>query len=64
MSTAHRGFATMDPALAFAIRSKGGRARVASGKGHQWTLDEARFWGGVGGMISRGGGRRKREVER
>ena len=52
----------LDPALAFAIRSKGGRTRAERGTGHQWTLGEARAFGAKGGAKSRGGGRRQ-EVE-
>lgn len=44
-----RGFAAMDPAKVAAIASKGGKAAHAAGTAHQFTSEEAREAGKVGG---------------
>ena len=41
-SSSKRGFAAMKPEDQKAIASKGGRAFHASGKGHEWSAEEAR----------------------
>ena len=43
------GFATMDPARAREISSKGGKAVHAAGTGHKFTSEEAREAGRKGG---------------
>jgi general stress protein YciG len=45
----HRGFAAMDSEMQRRIASEGGRASHASGRGHQWTPEEARAAGRKGG---------------
>ena len=50
-----RGFAVMDPARVRAIASLGGIAAHESGRGHQWTPEEAAEAGRKGGAASRGG---------
>lgn len=50
-----RGFASMDKALQREIARKGGKAAHAKGTAHQWTKDEAREAGKLGGAASRGG---------
>lgn len=52
-SIARRGFASMDPAVQQRIAAAGGKASHASGRGHKWTLEEAREAGRKGGSISR-----------
>lgn len=52
-----RGFASMTPEQAFAIRSKGGKAAHAAGKAHQFTSEEARAAGKKGGRIAHERGR-------
>lgn len=55
-----RGFAAMDPELARAIASKGGKAAHAAGTAHQFTSAEAREAGRRGGIaphVRRGRGR-------
>ena len=42
MSTATRGFASMDPIRRREVASSGGRAAHRLGKAHQWTRQEAR----------------------
>jgi len=51
------GFAAMDPAKVREIASKGGKAAHAQGKAHEFTVEEARIAGALGGKKSRGGGR-------
>jgi general stress protein YciG len=50
-----RGFAAMDPDKQLEIARKGGTASQLSGKGHQFTSDEARLAGQKGGRVSRRG---------
>lgn len=45
-----RGFAAMDPAKVKEIASKGGVAAHARGTAHQFTSDEARRAGRLGGV--------------
>jgi len=47
-----RGFAAMDPAQHRLITSQGGKASHASGKGHQFTPEEARIAGRKGGKAT------------
>ncbi|WP_400193534.1 KGG domain-containing protein [Hymenobacter sp. B81] len=51
--TSNRGFASMDPEAQRRIASEGGRASHASGRGHEWTSQEAREAGRKGGQASR-----------
>lgn len=44
-----RGFATMAPEKVSEIASAGGRAAHQSGRGHEWTKEEARAAGAKGG---------------
>lgn len=54
-----RGFGAMTPEKQREIASKGGRASHAKGTAHEWTSEEARKAGRIGGRVSRGGrGRR------
>lgn len=48
-----RGFAAMEPATQRRIASEGGKASHQSGRGHQWTAEEARAAGRKGGQASR-----------
>jgi general stress protein YciG len=50
-----RGFAVMNPDLQRKIASKGGKAAHAAGTAHQWSSEEARAAGRIGGLASRGG---------
>jgi general stress protein YciG len=43
-----RGFAAIDKARAYAIRSEGGKAVQAQGTGHRWTAEAARAAGRKG----------------
>jgi len=47
---AKRGFGSMDPNEHRAIASKGGKAAHAKGKAHQFTSEEAREAGKLGGQ--------------
>jgi general stress protein YciG len=49
-----RGFASMDPEKQREIARKGGRAAHAKGTGHEWTTEEARQAGRVGGKRRHG----------
>lgn len=53
MGKEHRGFASMDPAKRREIASKGGKAAHARGTGHEWTPEEAREAGRLGGSRAR-----------
>ena len=50
-----RGFAAMLPETQKEIASKGGKKAHATGKAHQWSVEEARVAGRKGGAISRRG---------
>lgn len=50
-----RGFASMSAEKQRAIAAKGGAAAHARGTAHEWSTEEARRAGRVGGMMSRGG---------
>lgn len=52
MSKQDRGFASMDKARQREIASKGGKAAHAKGTAHEWTSEEARQAGRLGGMAS------------
>ena len=47
-----RGFASMDANRQKEIASKGGRAAHAKGTAHEWSSDEARAAGRLGGRRS------------
>lgn len=53
MSTAKRGFASMDPEKQRAIASKGGKTAHAKGVAHKWTSATAKLAGGKGGSAKR-----------
>lgn len=53
-----RGFAAMSPEKRKEISSRGGRAAHLKGSAHEWTKDEAREAGRVGGATT---GRKRRE---
>lgn len=55
MSTADRGFASMDKDKQRRIAQKGGLAAHAKGTAHEWTSTEAAAAGRKGGIASRGG---------
>ena len=44
-----RGFASMDPERRRKVASKGGKAAHEAGTAHEWTSEEARKAGKVGG---------------
>lgn len=44
-----RGFGAMDPAKRREIAARGGKASQASGKGHRFTVEEAKEAGRLGG---------------
>ncbi len=50
-----RGFAAMSPEQQRRIASEGGRASHESGRGHRFSVEEARAAGRKGGQISRRG---------
>jgi uncharacterized protein len=50
-----RGFAAMTKEKRREIASKGGRAAHLKGTAHEWTSEEARDAGRLGGIASRGG---------
>jgi general stress protein YciG len=52
MNKSKRGFASMDPIKANAIRSKGGKRRAELGVGHIFTPEEAREAGRKGGLTT------------
>jgi uncharacterized protein len=52
MSTADRGFASMDRSKQREIASKGGKAAHQNGTAHEWTSEEAREAGRKGGVAS------------
>ena len=56
-----RGFAAMSPETQRRIASEGGKASLASGRGHRFSADEARDAGRKGGLVSRRG---KKELEK
>jgi len=53
MTTADRGFASMDQDKRRAISRKGGQAAHAVGTAHEWTVEEARVAGRKGAMARR-----------
>lgn len=55
MPKENRGFASMSKAKQREIASKGGKAAHKKGTAHEWTPDEARAAGKIGGQVSRGG---------
>lgn len=55
MSKATRGFASMSREKQREIASKGGKAAHKKGTAHEWTSEEARKAGRIGGQRSRGG---------
>lgn len=50
-----QGFGSMAPEQQRAIASKGGKAAHQKGTAHEWTSEEARNAGRLGGQVSRGG---------
>jgi general stress protein YciG len=50
--SSNRGFASMDPEVQRRIAAEGGRASHQSGRGHEWTSEEARAAGRKGGQAS------------
>ena len=58
-STSRKGFASMDAERQRELASKGGKASHVSGKGHQWTSEQAREAGRKGGQTSRRGKAKK-----
>lgn len=58
-----RGFAAMDPEARRAAQQKGGKALQASGKGHRYTVEEAREAGKKGGKALQDKIRALREKE-
>ena len=53
MGIKDRGFASMDHERRRKIASAGGRAAHEKGTAHEWTPDEARVAGRMGGLRSR-----------
>jgi general stress protein YciG len=58
-----RGFAAMDPAQHREISRRGGQASHLSGRGHEWSEDEAREAGRRGGEARWAGRRASRDTE-
>ena len=54
-----QGFASMDPARHAAIARLGGRAAHEWGVAHEWTPEEAKVAGRMGGLAKRGWAARK-----
>lgn len=50
-----RGFASLSPERRAEIASLGGIAAHRKGTAHEWTSEEAKAAGRVGGHVSRGG---------
>jgi len=57
-----RGFAAHSPEEQRRIASAGGRASHASGRGHEWTAEEARAAGRRGGLASHGKAAQKKKA--
>lgn len=55
-----RGFASLSPERRREIASQGGRAAHAQGTAHEWTAEEARRAGRIGGSRRGHGTRRRR----
>ena len=51
----HQGFAALSSEERRRIARQGGRAAAKLGKGHHWTIEEAREAGKIGGSRSRRG---------
>lgn len=49
LKSGRQGFASMDPDKQRKIASKGGRAAHRKGTAHEWTTEEARAAGRIGG---------------
>lgn len=62
VSKAQRGFANMDPEKQKRIASKGGKAAHAKGTAHEFTVEEARKAGKLGGQASHKNYKRKNGV--
>lgn len=62
MSTADRGFASMDKDKQRRIASKGGKKAHANGRAHEWTPEEARAAGRKGGLASGAAAREAKTV--
>lgn len=62
MGKERRGFASMDRKVQRELASRGGKAAHAKGTGHEWTSEEARAAGRIGGKVSRGGRGKVRET--
>lgn len=56
-----KGFASMDKAKRQQIAGMGGRAAHMKGTAHEWTHEEARMYGAIGGRKSRRGARQGTE---
>lgn len=56
-----RGFASMDEDKQREIASKGGKAAHEKGTAHEFSSEEAREAGRIGGQKSHGGGRKKQQ---
>lgn len=63
-SAAHRGFAAMTPEQRRAVASAGGRAAHAAGTAHEWTREDAKRVGRIGGLASAADRERMREIGR
>lgn len=50
-----RGFATLSLERRRELARRGGVNAHRKGKAHEWTVEEARAAGRVGGLVSRGG---------
>lgn len=61
--TGRRGFAAMDPEEQRKIARRGGEASHQSGRGHEFTSEEARQAGRLGGRARWEGHRRQQAVE-
>jgi hypothetical protein len=46
------GFAALSPERRAEISRQGGKAAHAQGKAHKWTVEEARYAGQIGGLVS------------
>lgn len=58
MENRRRGFAAMSSKKQRKIAGKGGKAAHAKGVAHEWTIQEAREAGRMGGLVAQ---RRKRD---
>ena len=63
-TTSTRGFASLSVQRRREIASQGGRAAHAAGTAHQWTTEEARRAGSIGGSMKHKNERQRKAASR